>query len=359
MRFDELHVNGIGCDIGALTSVAAPLAAGEFTPDDAARTGQLSTAVAERHGPELAVRAGREALRQASAAAGGAVWPSLCLHAGIYHPGIDFWHSASYVRDQLGVGAGPGLTLELGAMSNSLVASMDIAASVLAGRSDHGAALLTAGDRFGGTGFPHWSTDIGIVYGDAGSAVVLSRQSGIARIKSIASFTDPSLEGLQRGDEPFRPASVAAHRAIDIRRRKLQWLTRRSASEVNVRNGDAVSAVVKSALADAGLDLPDMKKICAPHYGRRLVQTQILRPLGIAEEQTMTELGLRVGHLGASDQIVALDHLLRNGEATDGDHVLLLGIGVGMTWTAVVLELGPGHQRDQHVATVVTRADGG
>ena len=179
------------------------------------------------------------------------------------------------------------------------------------------------------------------MYGDAGSAVVLSRRPGIARIRSIASFTDPSLEGLQRGDEPFRMASVAAHRPVDIRLRKRQWLTQRSAIEVNGRNGDAVSTVVKTALADAGLDLPDLARICAPHYGRRLLETQVLRPLGIREDRTMTELGLRVGHLGASDQIVALDHLLRTGEVTDGDHVLLLGIGVGMTWTAVVLELGP------------------
>ncbi|MFL6127406.1 3-oxoacyl-[acyl-carrier-protein] synthase III C-terminal domain-containing protein, partial [Actinophytocola sp.] len=114
---------------------------------------------------------------------------------------------------------------------------------------------------------------------------------------------------------------------------------RRSATEVNARNGDAVARVVKTALADADLDLPDLARICAPHYGRRLVETQVLRPLGITEDRTMTELGLRVGHLGASDQIVALDHLLRGGEVAVGDHVLLLGIGVGMTWTAVLLEL--------------------
>jgi 3-oxoacyl-[acyl-carrier-protein] synthase III len=340
MRVDDLHVNGVGCAVGALVPVAVPLAAGEFTADDADRTGQLSTAVAELHGPELAVRAGRDALCQARATTSAV--PSLCLHAGIYHSGIDFWHAASYVRDQLGIGAGPGLTLELGAMSNSVIASMDVAASMLCGRPDHDAALITAGDRFGGPSFPHWSTDIGIVYGDAGSAVVLSRQPGIARIRSIASFTDPSLEGLQRGDEPFRTASVAAHRPVDIRRRKRQWLTHRGVTEVNVRNGDAVASVVKTALADAGLDLPDLARICAPHYGRRLVETQVLRPLGITEDRTMTELGLRVGHLGASDQIVALDHLIRGGEAAAGDHVLLLGIGVGMTWTAVVLELGPG-----------------
>ncbi|MFC4852675.1 ketoacyl-ACP synthase III family protein [Actinophytocola glycyrrhizae] len=341
MLLDDVHLNGIGCDIGTLTPVAVPLAAGEFTEDEAARTGQQSTAVAELHGPELAVRAGREALRQASVTAGEAVWPSLCLHAGIYHSGIDFWHAASYVRHELGMDAGAGLTLEINAMSNSAVAGMDLAASVLRGRPDHAAAMVTAGDRFGAPGFPHWSTDIGIVYGDAGSAVVLSRRPGIARIRAIASFTDPSLEGLQRGDEPFRTASIAAHQAIDIRRRKRQWLAGHSATEVDVRNGEAVAAVVKTVLSDAGLDLPDLARICAPHYGRRLVETQILRPLGIAEDRTMTELGLRVGHLGASDQIVALDHLLRTGAATVGDHVLLLGIGVGMTWTAVLLELGP------------------
>lgn len=342
MRVDDLHLTGIGSDVGALTPVAVPLAAGEFTAAEADRTGQLSTAVAGLAGPELAVRAGREALRQAETAAGEPVWPTLCLHAGIYHPGIDFWHAASYVRDRLGLGAGPGLTLELGAMSNSLVAALDVAASVLSGRPDHEAALITAGDRFGAPGFPHWSTDIGIVYGDAGSAVVLSRRPGLARIRAIASYTDPSLEGLQRGDEPFRTASVTAHRSLDIRRRKRQWLGRHGGpAHVDARNADGVTAVVKTALSDAGVDLPDIVKVCAPHYGRRLVETQVLRPLGIPESRTMTELGLRVGHLGASDQIVALDHLLRTGQAHPGDHVLLLGIGVGMTWTAVVVQLGP------------------
>ncbi|GAB1511302.1 3-oxoacyl-[acyl-carrier-protein] synthase III C-terminal domain-containing protein [Actinophytocola sp. KF-1] len=341
MLFDDVHLAGIGCDVGDPVAVSVPLGTGEFTVDDAARTGQLSTAVARRSGPELAVRAGREALRQARAITGEPLWPALCLHAGIYHSGIDFWHAASYVRNELGITAGPGLTLEINAMSNSVVASMDLAASVLCGRLDRDTALITAGDRFGAPGFPHWSTDIGIVYGDAGSAVVLSRRPGLARVVSIASFTDPALEGLQRGDEPFRPASVAATRPIDIRRRKRQWLAARGASEVNARNGEAVSAVVKTALSEAGLDLPDMARICAPHYGRHLVETQVLRPLGITPDRTMTELGLRVGHMAASDQVVALDHLLRSGGVGVGDHVLLLGIGVGMTWTAVVLEVGP------------------
>ncbi|QWF76686.1 3-oxoacyl-[acyl-carrier-protein] synthase III C-terminal domain-containing protein [Amycolatopsis sp. CA-230715] len=339
MRFDDLHLTGIGCHLGSLTPVSGPVTAGTYTPEEAAKTGQLSTSVADRHGPDLAVSAAREALRHADAVSGETVRPSLSLHAGIYYAGIDFWHAASYVRDQLGIGPWAGLALEIGAMSNSMVAGLDLAASVLSGRPDHEDVLLTAGDRFGDPGFPHWSTDIGIVYGDAGSAIVVSRRPGFARLLSVASFSDPSLEGLQRGAEPFRSVSSAARTPIDIRLRKRQWLEDRGTDYVHTRNSDAVTTVVKTALTDAGLDLPDLAKICAPHYGRHLVRSQILRPLGIAEEQTMTGLGLRLGHLGASDQIVALHHLMRTGEARRGDHVLLLGVGVGMTWTAAVLRI--------------------
>ncbi|MEC3976326.1 ketoacyl-ACP synthase III family protein [Amycolatopsis sp. H20-H5] len=339
MRFTSINLVGIGTEVGKLVSVRHAIETGQYEPAEAEKSAQLSTSVADLPGPRLAVRAGHKALTQAEKQLGAPLAPTCSLHAGIYYPGIDFWHAASFVRHQLGLPAGPGLNAELGAMSNSVVAGMDLAASLLAGRPDHNAVLITAGDRFGGPGFPHWNTDLGIVYGDAGSAVVLSREPGFARILSIASYTDPSLEGLQRGDEPFRMASVAAHEPLDIRRRKAEWFTSQDRSTVLSRNAAGVCEVVKTALVEAELDLPDLAKVCAPHYGRRLVDTQILRPMGIAEDQTMFALGRRVGHLGASDQVVALDFLLRNRTVGPGDHVLLLGIGVGMTWTAVVLEI--------------------
>lgn len=339
MRFTNINLVGIGAEIGALVPVGQAIRSGQYEPREAERSAQLSTAVSDLPGPRLAVRAGRIALAQAEKQLGSPVLPSCSLHSGIYYPGIDFWHAASFVRHQLGLPAGPGLNAELGAMSNSLVAGMDLAASLLAGRPDHNAVLLTAGDRFGGPGFPHWNTDLGIVYGDGGSALVLSREPGFARVVSIASYTDPSLEGLQRGDEPFRQASLAAHRPLDIRSRKQEWFETQDRSTVLERNAAGVCEVVKNALVDAELDLPDLAKVCAPHYGRRLVDTQVLRPMGITEDQTMFAFGRRVGHLGASDQVAALDFLLRNRTVARGDHVLLLGIGVGMTWTAVVLEI--------------------
>jgi predicted NBD/HSP70 family sugar kinase len=87
------------------------------------------------------------------------------------------------------------------------------------------------------------------------------------------------------------------------------------------------------------IGIADIAWICAPHYGRHLVHTQILQPLGITEDKTLTAFGLELGHLGASDQVVALEHLLVTGAAHIGAHVLLLGAGVGMTWTAAVLRI--------------------
>jgi 3-oxoacyl-[acyl-carrier-protein] synthase-3 len=339
MLYDGIHIVGLGVEIGQLIPVDVAIAAGDYDAHDAMRSGQRSTSIAALPGPELALRAGRRALHQAADQLGtDAVLPPLHLHATIHYRGIDFWNASCWVRHQLGIPAGHGLTTEINAMSNSTIGGLELAASLLIGRPDLSTALITAGDRFGTPGFPHWSADVGIVYGDGGSALVLGRRPGIAQLVATASWCDPELEGLNRGTEPFRPASLAATQPIDLRRRKRAWLAQWGQS-VQSRNTLGVSEVVTTALTEAGLDLGDIARVCGPHYGRQLTLTQVLRPLGIPLQQTTADLGLQVGHLGASDQLVALEHLIRTGAVHRGDHVVLLGIGVGMTWTAAVVQV--------------------
>jgi 3-oxoacyl-[acyl-carrier-protein] synthase-3 len=80
-----------------------------------------------------------------------------------------------------------------------------------------------------------------------------------------------------------------------------------------------------------------MRWVLCPHYGAQLLERHCLKPLGISADRTLDRLGRRYGHLGASDQVVALHHLQQHGPAEPGDYVLLLGIGVGMTWTAAIV----------------------
>lgn len=62
-------------------------------------------------------------------------------------------------------------------------------------------------------------------------------------------------------------------------------------------------------------------------------------PLGIPLERMTWPWGRTVGHLGASDQFVALEHLLNVGELVPGQQVLMVGVGIGFTWCAAVLEI--------------------
>jgi 3-oxoacyl-[acyl-carrier-protein] synthase-3 len=103
------------------------------------------------------------------------------------------------------------------------------------------------------------------------------------------------------------------------------------------------------------IGIADIAWICAPHHGRHLVHTQILQPLGITEDKTLTAFGLELGHLGASDQVVALEHLLVTGAAHIGAHVLLLGAGVGMTWTAAVLRITANITPPTHTGAAASR----
>lgn len=332
MRYQGVVIERLGAVVGELVSVRQAIHNGRFSVRDAERTGQESIAVSAHHtGPQLAVQAARQAL----AAETGPV--ALHLHATIHDPGLDFWSASGYVADRVGVDV--RMTMSLNAMSNSAVAGMELAAGVLTARGVPGRALITTGDVFAMPRFDAWQADSGITYGDGAAAVLLGRgsSSGVADLMSTASYADPGLEGLHRGDEQWYSGST--HRpSVRLRQRKKQWLsTRAGAEEVDLRNAVGVSTVAKHALDDAEIDMSVVRWVLCPHYGASLLERQCLTPLGIGADRTLDWLGRRYGHLGASDQIVALHHLQRNGLAKPGDHVLLLGIGVGMTWTAAIL----------------------
>jgi 3-oxoacyl-[acyl-carrier-protein] synthase III len=331
MRYHGVVVERLGSVVGELVSARQAIHNGRFSARDAARTGQESIAVcAGATGPQLAVRSARQALASET----GPV--ALHLHATIHDPGLDFWSASSYVADQLGVDV--RMTMSLNAMSNSAVAGMELAASVLTAQHGSGRALITAGDVFAMPRFDAWQSDSGIAYGDGAAAVLLSRGSrGVADLVSTASYADPGLEGLHRGDEQW--CSGRTRRPpVRLRQRKKQWLSSRAGvDEVDLRNAVGVTTVTKHALDDAEIDLSDVGYVLCPHYGAALLERHCLTPLGISADRTLAWLGRRYGHLGASDQIVALHHIQQHGLAKPGDYVLLLGIGVGMTWTAAVL----------------------
>jgi 3-oxoacyl-[acyl-carrier-protein] synthase-3 len=297
--------------------------------------GMVSVSWSDLAGPELAVAAGREAL----AAAGEAV-PGLHLHGAFGYTGIDIWSASCWVADRLFGRCLPGPSLQISALCNTSVAGLELAGTVLAARGGPDRVLLTVGDRFPESAVDRFGVDPEIVLGDGGAAAVLGRGGGTFRLLASASRTDPSLEGLQRGDEPFREYSPAAEGPIVVRKRTRQFFAAgaRTPASVVRAHVDGVREVVAAALEDADTRLGDLRWVIPPFVGTNAFEHGYRNPLGLDEDLTLFAFGRRVGHLGGADHLVALDHLHRSGSVISGERVALVGVGGGFTFSCLVLE---------------------
>ncbi|MGW4644210.1 ketoacyl-ACP synthase III family protein [Sphaerisporangium sp. NPDC004334] len=335
MRPRDIHIAATGSALAPLVTVEEALARGDCDPDTARRTEALSVAVAGEESPaEMAAAAARAALGRSGRDPADV---GLILHAAVYYQGHDLWPPASYVQRTAVGNRCPAV--EVRQMSNGGMAAIDLAAGYLSAARPGSAALITAADRFSPPGFDRWRSDPGTVYADGGVALVLARGHGLARLRTIVTVSDPELEGMHRGDDPFGVAPFSVRRPMDLEVWKRAFVARTGLSACLSRIAAGLREAVDTALDEAGVKLADVDRFLLPHFGRRRLAAALLRPLGVDVERTTWPWSRRVGHLGAGDQIAALDHLFSSGAAAPGDTLMLLGIGAGFTWSCAVLEV--------------------
>ncbi|MFC9250077.1 3-oxoacyl-[acyl-carrier-protein] synthase III C-terminal domain-containing protein [Amycolatopsis thailandensis] len=356
MRWTDIHIRGVGAALGDLVPVhklTAPSARHSDSP-----TGQRSISLARgRTGMDLAVHAGRNALASLAMTADGPLAvPDLHFHAAIWRGsrGLDFWSRAAYVRSRLGLPAGPGIATEINAMSNSLVGGLDLTARILAGSKDAGTVMLTGGETFGPPAFDHLSADRDIAYGDGGSALIIGREPGLAEVLATSSWSDPTLEQLHRGATRFQPPGTTEVGIETIRERKAHYTDTVGAASIHQRNTTGLTYVVDEALHHAQLEATDLTWVLLPHYGHRLLHSQCLQPLRLSPDRSLIHAGDQWGHVGPNDQLIGLTHLVTQHAVKPGDHVALIGIGIGMTWTASILRITtvPSQMRNYQLPTL-------
>lgn len=297
------------------------------------RTGIDAVRVSEdASGPEMAAGAARDALRMA-----GASRADLTLHASTYHQGHDMWAPASYVQRVALGGGGPAF--EVRQMSNGGMAALELAAGHLLAGPGRSTALVTTGDRFCPPGFDRWTTDQGTIYADGGTALVLSTEGGFARLLALATVSDPVLEGMQRGRNPFGAAPLEHGAPIDVESARRAFVSEHGLDDVLRRIDAGQAEVVDLVLDEAGLKLDDLSRFVLPNLGRARMKAHFFDRFGIAPQATTWEWGRGVGHLGAGDQCAGLHHLVVSGGLAPGERCLLVGVGAGFTWSAAVVEL--------------------
>lgn len=332
MRFDNVWITGTGGVLGELLPVRQAVADGRYAATDAAEAGMTSVSVSAEPPPEMAVRAGRLAL--------GGAKPGLHLHGAAGFQGIDLWSASCWIASQLLPGPLAGLSMQVNALCNSGLAALELAATVLTARHDLSEALVTVADWFPESAVDRWNLDSGVLLGDGAAAAVLGRQGGRLRLLSCVSWSDPALEGLQRGDEPFHAASPAALKPLVLRRlaREFYAAGGRSPAGVVEAHVRGVRTVMAQALEEAGTTLAEARWVVPPFVGRTAFRFGYAQPLGLDPARTLLGLGLTTGHMGGVDHLYALDHLLRGDLLAPGDKIALIGVGGGFTFSCAVLQ---------------------
>jgi 3-oxoacyl-[acyl-carrier-protein] synthase-3 len=282
---------------------------------------------------DMAVEAARVAVRRSGIPAGEF---GLLLHGSLWFQGLDMWASASYVANQsVGVQA---VAFDLQQRSNGGMGALHLAAVYLAA-GGASTALVTTGDRFAAPAFNRWGAQFYTLFGDAGTALALSTRAGFALLLSSAATADNGLERWGRGSSPFGTAP-GQEAPVQVLRRAAEHAATPEADSSWERIEAAMLRVRDEALADAGVEIGEVARAVVPFIHRGGGQSENYDLLGIGEKKSVWEFGRGVGHLGAGDQIAGLNYLLERQLLAPGDLVLLLGVGVGFSFTASVVRIG-------------------
>ncbi|SFW75758.1 ketoacyl-ACP synthase III family protein [Amycolatopsis australiensis] len=337
MKLPEVYLSGIGTYVPETTGVGYAIEQGWLTAEDAERTGLTGAACAgETPAPDMALWAGQQAVARAD------VDPEsldVLLYADNYHSGPDGWFPQFWLQRHL-VG-GDLLAAQLRQGCNGMFGALELAATYLIARGG-GTAMTVASDNSTSPLVNRWRClRPDFIIGDAATAVVLTTKPGFARLKSASSITVPELEGMHRGDEPMFPPGATVGRFMDFAERIdfFGFEHRDTMLHSGLNLLKTRSELIDRVLAEAGIGLDGVSRIAYNHGSRQYVEDGLLTMLGIPLEKSNWDFGRGLGHLGASDQVASLAHMLGTGQLEPGDHVLMVGIAPGVSVAGAVVEV--------------------
>lgn len=334
MRTEGVYIKGTGVYLPEQVPVGHAVSQGLYSEDDVELHELAGAAVAgTMSAPEMALQAAQEAVKRCDQRPEDV---DLLLYADSWHQGPDGWQPQYYLQRHL-LG-GDVLAVEVRQGCNGMFGALELGAAYLAGGTAT-AALLVAADNFGTPMMDRWRMGPGYIAGDGASAVVLSTEPSFAELLAVRSVAVPEAEEMHRGDEPLFPPGATTGRPLDFTARNADFKRRSMGGGgmgALVRIHQQTLEVVERTLAEAAVGLGDITRVAYMNYSREIVEQRCMAPLGLPMSMSTWDFGRQVGHLGASDQLVAFDHLLTTGELGPGDHMLMLGVGPGVTLSCAV-----------------------
>lgn len=334
MRLESIYIAGTGTALGELRLIDEAVIAGEYPSDLAEDDGYVSVSICEDvPAIELAVSAAEQALDRAALGAHA----DLLLHACVGFQGLDDFASAAYLHHRLL--KGDGVPSEVRQASNGAMASLELAAAFIAARTDPAYALLATSDVFAPPMYARYGTP-GTLYGDAGTAMVLSNRPQRLQIRSIVSASDTMHEPLQRAGTNWMRHSGQSGWPIDVMGRVATYVDEHGPEAMidlvsRIRTTERLT--IDTALLEAGIAIDQVTAWIFPNMGLTLTDWDARAAAGVVVERSTWEWGRTVGHLGAGDQFAALNHIA--GQLSPGDNIVINGAGTGFTFTTAVVSV--------------------
>jgi 3-oxoacyl-[acyl-carrier-protein] synthase III len=265
---------------------------------------------------------------------------AMLIHAPMFRQGPQGWSPVGYIIRELGFGDIAGHEIVQGC--NGILAAIELTAGWLRLSPEHSAALLTTALNAKAPYLDRWrSAGVGVALGDAAAAVVLGRGGGLARVDAVNSITYAELEGLHRGSLSLLEEADGRPPVVDVTLRSREFAFENAYSPFDLlkRLVEMHSEVATRSLADAGIQPGDLARVIFTNVGSAVIGKAIMEPLSLPLSLATWDFGRTVGHLGAADHIVSLDHLLSTGALSAGDRVLMLSGSPGYNVASAVLTI--------------------
>lgn len=333
----EIGLMGLATYLPEHTQTAAEIAVASGIPEEIVRDkmGIVAKRLAsyEDQTSTMAVRAARTALERAG------VDPEeidLIIYSGSMHKDFYVWSAAN--RIQYLLGAKRAWAFEAVALCTTNVLALKLAHDLMTADTRLRTVLICGGHRTGDLiNLRDHTARFLFNLSDGGSAMVLRRGYSSNQILSSSFITDGSLsedvtipaggarlptspETLREGLHTFH-VSDTAH-------------LKEGLNGVSERN---FVQVVREAVERSGRRPEDIAFLAINHM-KPSMHRHILELLGLREDQSLYLSDY--GHIGAPDQVLALELASAQGRLRDGDLVVAASAGLGFTWGATALRWG-------------------
>ncbi len=290
------------------------------------------TGIRERRmaGPEettgtMAVEAGRRALEVAGLDARAL---DLIIVA-TYSPDYLLAPVASMVQDRLG--ASRAGAFDLGAGCTGFVYALATGYQFIAcGTYDN---VLIIGAEVN-TRFLDWQDrDTCVLFGDGAGAVVLQASQVPSGITSVVLGTDGS------GSEYiFIPGGGCRHPFDERVLERREHFIKMNGREVFKFASRILSGATLAVVEACGLSLDDVALVI-PHQANARILEVACKRMNLPPEKMYVNLD-RYGNTSAASVPIALCEAVEEGRIHDGDNIVLVGFGAGLTWAATLVHWG-------------------